>query len=47
MSKYGGNPIGFISLAVALVFGTAGLPRCSRFAFFLNQPVVIVVPARA
>ncbi len=27
MSKYGGNPIGFISLAVALVFGTAGLPH--------------------
>ncbi|MGV8845594.1 solute symporter family protein [Tessaracoccus sp.] len=27
MSKYGSNPIGFISLAVALVFGTAGLPH--------------------
>ncbi len=27
MSKYGANPVGFISLAVALVFGTAGLPH--------------------
>ncbi|MEO7587946.1 MAG: cation acetate symporter [Arachnia sp.] len=27
MSKYGSNPVGFISLAIALVFGTAGLPH--------------------
>ena len=27
MSKYGSNPVGFISLAVALVLGTAGLPH--------------------
>lgn len=27
MSKYGANPVGFISLAIALVFGTAGLPH--------------------
>ena len=27
MSKYGSNPIGFISLSIALVFGTAGLPH--------------------
>ena len=27
MAKYGKNPIGFISLAIALVLGTAGLPH--------------------
>lgn len=27
MSKYGSNPVGFISLAIALVLGTAGLPH--------------------
>ncbi|RMB60131.1 solute symporter family protein [Tessaracoccus antarcticus] len=27
MSKYGSNPVGFISLSMALVFGTAGLPH--------------------
>ncbi|WP_040157594.1 solute symporter family protein [Nigerium massiliense] len=27
MAKYGSNPIGFISLAIALVLGTAGLPH--------------------
>lgn len=27
MGKYGSNPVGFISLAIALVLGTAGLPH--------------------
>ena len=27
MAKYGSNPIGFLSLAIALVLGTAGLPH--------------------
>ena len=27
MSKYGGNPIGFISLSIALVLGASGLPH--------------------